>query len=234
MAYEGIKNYVMRQLGFPRVKVYLTPEQIEDAIWEAISYYFEYMSLKVKEHYINGTSGIGVYEIPPTIVPKFIREVIFRPGDPLHTMTGVAEDVYMLYYMQQASSSGSFLVDYWMTVANYEEYIRILGNQPHWEILDGNKLKLDPVPSMGFKIGIKYDEIPSENVIENVRWIKQYTLAQSKVIEGQIRSKFSSFQAGSGEVTLNGDALKAEGKEEITSLLEWLDKRQDPLGMVVG
>ena len=41
MAYESIKNFVLRRLGYPVVKVYITSEQIEDAIWEAISYYFE-------------------------------------------------------------------------------------------------------------------------------------------------------------------------------------------------
>lgn len=234
MAYEGIKNFVMRRLGYPRVKVYLTEEQIEDNVWEAISWYFEYRSLKTKYHYMNGLSGSNEHEIPPNIVPQYIREVIFKPSDPLLSLTGVMQDTYILYYLQNAGGASNFIVDYWMTLASYEEYVRVLGNQPHWEIIDGDKLKLDPTPSTDYTVGIKYDEIPDENVIENIRWIRLYTLALSKIVEGEIRSKFSSFQAGSGEISLNGDTLKSEGKEEMATLNQENYEKGDPLGMVMG
>jgi hypothetical protein len=76
--------------------------------------------------------------------------------------------------------------------------------------------------------------LPDEATIENIRWIRLYTLALAKGVEGEIRSKFSSFQAGSGEISLNGDALKAESKEEQNMLNEELMSKQIPLGMVVG
>ena len=233
MAYEGIKNFVVRRLGYPVVKVYITSEQIEDAIWEAISYYTEYNMCKTNWKYINGTSGVNEYDLPPDIIPSFIKEVVFKPGDPLLSLTGVTQDVYLMYYINNSGST-SFVTDYWLTLASYEEYTRVLGNQPHWEIINNNKLKLDPTPSINFVIGIKYKELPDENFIENNRWIRQYTLAVCKTIEGEIRSKFSSFQAGSGEVSLNGESLKAEGKQEMQELLEFNFSRQEPLGMVVG
>jgi len=234
MAYEGIKNFVMRRLGYPRVKVYLTEEQIEDNIWEAISWYFEYRALKTKWHYIPAISGSNEHKIPPNIVPQYIREVAFKPSDPLLSLTGVMQDTYILYYLQNAGGASNFIVDYWMTLSSYEEYVRVLGNQPHWEIINGDTIKLDPTPSTDYKIGIKYDEIPDENVIENIRWIRLYTLALSKIVEGEIRSKFSSFQAGSGEISLNGDTLKSEGKEELTTLNQENYEKGDPLGMVMG
>lgn len=234
MAYEGIKNFVMRRLGYPTVKVYMTPEQIEDSIWEAISWYFEYRSLKTNWHYIPGTNGKNEYDLPSKIIPKFIREVVFKPSDPLLSLTGVMQDTYILYYLQNAGGASNFIVDYWMTLASYEEYVRVLGNQPHWEILNGDKLKLDPTPSTDFTIGIKYDEIPEESVIENIRWIRLYTTAVCKMVEGEIRSKFSSFQAGATEISLNGDTLKAEGKEEMAKLETENFEKQDPLGMILG
>ena len=234
MAYENLKNFVMRRMGYPRIKVYLTPEQIEDCIWESINRYYEYREGEIKETYINGYQGQGVYDIPAYIVPKYIHEVIFKPTDPLLSMTGVMQDVYILYYLQNSGGASNFIVDYWLTLASYEEYVRVLGNQPHWQIIDGNKIKLDPVPSIDFTVGIRYMALPDESVIENIRWIRLYALALAKGVEGEIRSKFSSFSAGSGEISLNGDALKGESVQEQQKLEEELFSKQDPLYGIYG
>lgn len=232
--YEGIKNFVVQRLGYPRVKVYLTNEQLDSCVWESINWYYDFRDDVLKETYVSGNSGQSTYNIPPTIVPRFIREVIYKPGDPLLAMTGVMQDTYILYYLQSAGGASNFITDYWLTLASYEEYVRVLGNQPHWEIVNENQIKLDPTPSIGFTLGIRYSEIPSENVIENIRWIRLFTLACAKEVEGQIRSKFSSFTAGSGDISLNGDALKAEGAQEKEKLLQENMERGIPLGMVVG
>lgn len=234
MAYENLKNFVMRKMGYPRIKIYITPEQIDDCIWEAINRYYEYREGDMKETYVNGFAGNGTYDIPPTIVPQYIHEVIFKPTDPLLSMTGVMQDVYLLYYLQNSGGASNFIVDYWMTLMNYEEYERVLGNQPHWQIIEGNKIKLDPTPSLDFTVGIRYMALPSTAIIENIRWIRLYTLALAKGIEGEIRSKFSTFSAGSSEVSLNGDALKAESEQEKQKLEDELFEKQDPLGMCVG
>lgn len=234
MAYSTIKNFILGRLGHPRVKIYLTDEQLNDCIWEAISFYYEMRDDLVKEHYMPGTAYVGKYTIPPHIVPKYIHEIIFKPTDPLFSLTGVMQDVYLLYYLQNAGGASNFIVDYWMTLANYEEYVRVLGNQPHWQIVDGNTLKLDPTPSIDFQIGIRYMAIPDEIAIEQIRWIRLYSLACAKQVEGEIRSKFSTLHAGSGEISLNGDALKAEAEVEKARLLEENMSKQMPLGMVVG
>jgi len=234
MSYNSIKNFVMQRMGYPRVKVYMTEEQIDGCIWEAINRYFEYKDDLMKRAYISGSAGTSTYAIPATIVPKYIHDVVFKPTDPLFSLTGVVQDVYLLYYLQNAGGASNFIVDYWMTLASYEEYVRVLGNQPHWKIMDETNLVLDPTPSVSFTIGIEYMAIPDEATIENIRWIRLYTLALAKGIEGEIRSKFSAFQAGSGEISLNGDALKAESKEEQQKLEDELFSKQLPLGMIVG
>ena len=232
-SYNGVKNFVMRRMGYPRVKVYMAEEQLDDCVWLAINRYFEYKDVNIKTMYINAMSGTNSFDVPPTVVPEFIHEVIFKPSDPLLSMTGVMQDVYILYYMQNAGGASNFIVDYWMTLTSYEEYVRVLGNQPHWELLNG-KIYVYPTPSVAYNLAIKYMELPSETVIENTRWIREYTLAQAKVVEGEIRSKFSSFTAGSGEISLNGDALKAEGENNILKLEDELYSKQIPLGMVIG
>ena len=59
------------------------------------------------------------------------------------------------------------------------------------------------------------------------QWIRRYTLALSRELLGIVRSKYSSMPIPDGEVTLDGEALKAEAITEkeglITELKEFLD-----------
>jgi opacity protein-like surface antigen len=54
------------------------------------------------------------------------------------------------------------------------------------------------------------------------QWIKKMTLALAKELLGIIRSKYASMPLPNGEVTMDGEALKAEGREEKANLLEEL------------
>ena len=65
---------------------------------------------------------------------------------------------------------------------------------------------------------IPYNEINSTGK----QWIRKYTLATSKELLGIIRSKYAAMPLPNGEVSLDGEALKAEGREEKNQLLEEL------------
>ena len=54
------------------------------------------------------------------------------------------------------------------------------------------------------------------------QWIRRYTLALAKELLGIIRSKYASMPLPNGEVTLDGEGLKAEGREEKSQLQEEL------------
>ena len=54
------------------------------------------------------------------------------------------------------------------------------------------------------------------------QWIRKFTAALSKELLGIIRSKYSSLPIPDAEVTLDGEGLKAEGREEKVQLLEEL------------
>ena len=67
---------------------------------------------------------------------------------------------------------------------------------------------------------IKYDEINAAGR----QWIRKMTLALSKELLGIIRSKYASLPLPNGEVSMDGEALKAEGREEKANLLEELSE----------
>ena len=53
-------------------------------------------------------------------------------------------------------------------------------------------------------------------------WIRKYTLALAKELLGIIRSKYASLPLPNGEVSMDGEALKSEGREEKANLSEEL------------
>jgi hypothetical protein len=68
-------------------------------------------------------------------------------------------------------------------------------------------------------------------------WIKDYALAQSKVILGEARSKFAQIASPQGGTQLNGDTLKQEGAAAIEKLeLELANYAtgEKPMWFVVG
>ena len=56
------------------------------------------------------------------------------------------------------------------------------------------------------------------------QWIRKYALGLSKELLGIIRSKYSSMPLPNGEVTMDGESLKSEGREEQSTLIEQLNE----------
>jgi hypothetical protein len=63
------------------------------------------------------------------------------------------------------------------------------------------------------------------------QWIRRYCLALSKELLGIIRSKYASMPLPNGEVSLDGEGLKAEGREEKANLLEELKEFLDSVSL---
>ena len=69
------------------------------------------------------------------------------------------------------------------------------------------------------------------------QWIKDYMVANSKMIIGEAREKFATIAGPQGGGTLNGTAMKAEAKEAMADLIEQLKMYVDasaPLTWVIG
>lgn len=68
---------------------------------------------------------------------------------------------------------------------------------------------------------IKFHDLSITDDLYNKVWILQYVVAQCKVSLGLIRRKFSNFNSlGNTGISLDGDSLMSEGKEEIRELME--------------
>ena len=69
------------------------------------------------------------------------------------------------------------------------------------------------------------------------QWIKDYMVANCKMIIGEAREKFGTIAGPQGGGTLNGAAMKAEAQTQMDGLLEQLKMYVDgsqPLTWVIG
>ena len=55
------------------------------------------------------------------------------------------------------------------------------------------------------------------------QWLKDYALANCKLMLGEARSKFASIAGPGGSIQMNGGDLKSAGKEEIEKLEKELE-----------
>ena len=127
--------------------------------------------------------------------------------------------------------------------------------------LVNNKLKIFPIPDsndVGDKVWFQYyvrgaltqtssslttgkvsdpSNVPykfitySEINASGRQWIKKFTLALAKELLGIIRSKYASMPLPNGEVQMDGEALKAEGREEKQQLLDELKEFLDSVSL---
>ena len=155
-------------------------------------------------------------------------------------------------YGQFSDDSTFQLVPTWHNKAQamaFEDAIYTRMSQYSYEIRD-NKLRLYPIPYNGgpTKMWIEFsvpedswsrtdpktkgvnnmNTLPIGNLpfisINSIgkQWIRRFALALSKEMLGQVRSKFGSVPIPGDNITLNGPALIAEGKEEQDKLREEL------------
>jgi len=62
---------------------------------------------------------------------------------------------------------------------------------------------------------------PDYTIIDDIyakQWIRDYSLANCKMMLGEARSKFASIAGPQGGSALNGNDLKSAGKEELAAL----------------
>jgi hypothetical protein len=70
-----------------------------------------------------------------------------------------------------------------------------------------------------------YNTKPDSVIIDDVysgQWIKDYSLANCKIMLGQAREKFASIAGPQGGTALNGAALKSEGQQDLERLTQEL------------
>jgi hypothetical protein len=240
---ELIKELQLR-LADGMVDVELDREHYDVAIDKAIGIYRQLSSGSVEESIIFFNTEKDVTEY---ILPDEVMEVrrMYRRG--IGTNSGGTNfdpfDVaFNNMYMLQAGQIGGLAV--FDAFSQYKETLgRVFGSEYNF-LWNRNTKQLKILRNVRHEeeiaVGV-YNFIPESIMLRDVyssNWLGSYSLAMSKMMLGEARSKYASGLPGAGgAIQLNGDALKNEAQAEMQTLKDSIHNYEEgntPLGFVIG
>ena len=242
---EDLVRELQLRLADGIVDVELDREHYDVAIDKALAIYRQLSANSVEESviFIETIDGQQDYTLPDEVME--VRR-IYRRGIGTNSGGGTNFDPFDVafnnMYMLQAGQIGGLAV--FDAFAQYKETIgRVFGSEYNfiWNKNTKNfKILRNIRHEEDIAVGV-YNFVPESILLKDVyaaNWLGSYALAMCKLMLGEARSKYTSGLPGAGgAITLNGDALKAEGQGEVESLKERLHNFEEgntPLGFVIG
>jgi hypothetical protein len=229
-AKQEVFNYCKTMLGDGMIDIELDPNHYETALNRSLAVFRQRSDNAVEESYIflNLLTDTNEY-----ILPREIQQVrqIYRRSIGSRTGGGnggtVFEPFNMAYtntYLLSATSMGGLLT--YELFAQYQELIgKMFGSFINftWEP-SSRKLTIHQRPRGEESVMLQvYNSKPDFTIISDTyagQWIKDYSLANCKMMLGQAREKFSQIAGPQGGSALNGAAMKTEAQAEMDKLME--------------
>jgi len=231
-ARQGVYDYCKTMLGDGMIDVELDPVHYKTALDRSLGVFRQRGDNAVEESYAFLTLVENTNEY---ILPAEIQQVrqIFRRSVGSRTGNGsggtVFEPFNLAYtntYLLSSTNMGG-LATYEM-FAQYQELVgKMFGSFINftWHP-QSHKLIIHQRPRGEEQVMLQvYNRKPDFAIIDDVyagQWIKDYSLANCKIMLGQAREKFASIAGPQGGTALNGAALKAEGQADIERLTQEL------------
>jgi hypothetical protein len=225
---QDVIDYIRTLLGDGMVDVELDAKHYNIAIDRALAKYRQRSSNSVEESFAFLTLEIDKNEY---ILPKEVMSVreVFRRSVGSRTGGGdggsLFEPFNLAYantYLLSTSNMGG-LATYYMFSSYQKEVGKLFGS---YILFDFNpttkKLRITQRPRGQESVLVwLYNHRPEFSLFEDNAagiWLKDYSLAQCKIMLGEAREKFGTIASPQGGTTLNGTALKAEGLAQIEKL----------------
>jgi hypothetical protein len=244
---QSVYDYCKAMLGDGMVDVELDPIHYNTAIDKSFSKYRQRSSNAVEESFafLTMEQDVNEYTLSQDVIE--VRDVFRRS---IGSRTGGGDGgslfepfnlAYTNTYLMSASNMGGLATYY--AFASYQKLVgKMFGSyiQFAWNP-STKKLTIMQRPRGEETVLLWLYNYKPDFVLLNDpyagTWLKDYALAQSKIILGQARGKYGQYASPQGGVTLNGDALIQQGKEEIEKLeLELTNYTEGgkPMWFVVG
>lgn len=211
------KDYIRTKLGAPKIRVELADSQIETNLFDAMQLFREYSTSRGNTRdflVIDLIAGIADYTLP-----DYVMQVGYDKTSQtvsawvLAQLSGyAASDVLSLKSFDMVSF---YMLQQWL---HYLKYITVSKFRLFFNS-NSKILHIAPVPDDSLlKLFVEIFKSSPTDELLNERFIREYTLALCKIQLGEIRSKFQSLPGFNNAVSLNGETLKTEGKEEKETL----------------
>ncbi len=243
---ENLIEYVKLQLGGEIVDLELDPAHYEAAYQKTIGTYRQRAQNAYEESYsfLEMVRDVNVYTLPQEVVT--VRQIFRRTfGDSTGPFASnfdpFAQASLNVYLMNFNVAGGLATYDF------YSQYVelaaRMFGGYINYTFNPVTKklqMVRDPKGTGEHVLLWTYNLKPEINLLSDFQisqWIKDYMVANCKMIIGEAREKFASIAGPQGGGSLNGTAMKGEAKEAMAGLEDQLTKYVDasqPLTWVIG
>jgi hypothetical protein len=242
-----VRNKIIKEielrLGGGIVDVELDPENYNLAVDKALEKFRQRSENAVEEDFLFLQIEVDTdtYKLPDEIIE--VRDIYGR------TSGGIGQGVdfepfeanYWNTYLLGAGRTGE-LATYDLLAQHHELLGRLFGAEYQFTWRRQNhtiRLHRRPrAPKSVYLHVYKYRE--DDDLLQDVYakpWLKDYALAQSKLMLGEARSKFTQIAGPQGGTTLNGEQLKSDAQNELIQLEEDLKLYKDGsagLGIIIG
>lgn len=243
---QQLIEYTRLQLGDQIIDIELDPAHFEAAYQRTIGTYRQRAQNAYEEAYIfmELQRDVNIYTLPQEVAQ--VRQIFRRTfgdatGPYASNFDPFAQASINVYLMNFNVAGGLATYDF------YSQYVelaaRMFGGYMNytWNPVT-KKLQLirDPKGTGENVLLWVYQLKPEIQLLQDYQigqWIRDFMVANSKVIIGEAREKFSTIAGPQGGGTLNGAAMKSEGQAQIDALLEQLRNYVDgsqPITWVIG
>jgi len=240
-------EYIQAMLGGGMVDLELDPIHYTTSIDRALAKFRQRSSNAVEESFGFITLQLDKNDY---ILPKEVENVrqLFRRSIGSRTGGGdggsLFEPFNLAYsntYLLSSTHMGGLATYY--AFASYQKLVgKIFGSEINFTFNKTTKLlTIMQRPRTEEEVLIwMYNYRPDFNLLQDTyagQWLRDYALANCKVMIGEAREKFGTIASPQGGTTLNGTALKSEGKSEMEMLeLDLINYKEGstPLSFVIG
>lgn len=227
---QSVFDYCKAMLGDGMIDVELDPIHYETALSRSLAVFRQRADNAVEESYVFLNLEVDTNEY---ILPKEIQQVrqIYRRTIGSRTGGGAGGTVFEPFnlaytntYLLSSTNMGGLAT--YELFAGYQEMVgKMFGSFINFNWNPQNrKLTIHQRPRTEESVMLLvYNAKPDHAIIEDVysgQWIKDYSLANCKMMLGQAREKFAQIAGPSGGTSLNGAAMKTEAQTEMDKLAE--------------
>jgi hypothetical protein len=234
-------------LGSGMVDIELDPAHYTTALDRAFRKFRQRSSNSVEESFAFLTleTDVNNYVLAPEI--ENVRRIYRRS---IGSRTGGGDGgslfepfnlAYANTYLLASTNMGGLATYY--AFASYQKQVgKMFGSEINFMFNKTTKsLTIDQRPRGSEEVLLWIDNHrPNFNLLADTfagQWLRDYTLATCKIMLGEAREKFGQIASPQGATSLNGTALKSEGKAEIELLEQDLINYKEggtPLTWVIG
>lgn len=227
-AKQQVFEYVKAMLGDGMIDVELDPIHYDTALERSLGKYRQRGDSSVEESYMFLTlePNINTYTLPKEVIN--VRQIFRRS---IGSRTGMGDGgtlfepfnmAYTNTYLLSSSNMGGLAT--YEIFAQYQEMVgRIFGSFINYNYNQSTrKLTILQRPRAQEQVLLwTYNYRPDFTILEDIyakQWIRDYTLANCKLMLGEAREKFAQIAGPQGGTSLNGTAMKTEAKADMERL----------------